>query len=475
MRVVLIKKIIRNNKQRQSGTYRLTMKQSIKKENNGVYSVVELGEIEDDGAVVLNDEAIEQQTDTADAVVAKNKTSQVKNVVWIVLALSIGFVVGRLTPNKSSKVVVGSPIDDMDVVSYNFLKTQKGKDTSEILQQLLTTQGAKPALLQLTTLMQEDAQIADSCHPLAHGLGQQALAVSNGFREALDAFQPLGLNDRDDNLLRTCNGAFMHGMIEHYIGQQSPTNSQEELNKAVAMVQTTLCANISPGEANLDNAWECQHGIGHGILQYYRRAAKRQMLENSLHVCAHATNVTTSYCQNGLWMDYFLNTAMVDHSFQQDPSRALQVCFDYANITSQAAIQDCIYYAPTAYLLHNPKDYNGAMDFCLQAFTAGYNQDAANQQEKNQDDNNLDDNSRLSICIGGVGGQAAKEHLQNFVAVEDICLSTAIPTPMLQTVCFEYALDYYSTSMGVRLVPETLCDDLQTFQPKCLKWAGIFT
>ena len=136
----------------------------------------------------------------------------------------------------------------------------------------------------------------------------------------------------------------MHGIIELYLSGQA---NEDDLETAVTMVQGVLCSHLWPGKAELDNIWECQHGIGHGVAQFYRQDAARQALYNGLHNCAHGS-ANTSNCQNGLWMDYFDHLAKTPNAVSlQNAKDIVQACFAFPSITSRSAAEDCIYYAPT--------------------------------------------------------------------------------------------------------------------------------
>ena len=84
--------------------------------------------------------------------------------------------------------------EDVNAVSYNFLRTTKGSETMRLLlNDLLLPQqmqqgtpmdvgfssllGPRRALTHLSMLMDEDGQISSSCHPLAHNLGRVAYQI----------------------------------------------------------------------------------------------------------------------------------------------------------------------------------------------------------------------------------------------------------------------------------------------------------
>ena len=433
----------------------------------------------------------------------------------VLVALVIGFGLGWLLSGNSSSDTVSSSSSSCDVrplppslpvaSSYHFWKTSRGQVLWEQLSTLLTTQGPLVALTQLASMLLEEPptgnannnnnnNIRDACHPLAHRLGQQALATYHGWDNVWAYFQPLGTPQ--DDVLRTCNGAFLHGVLEHYL--QAAAN-EAQLAARIQVVQTRVCRVLYRGAAVLDNTWECTHGVGHGVAQYYRRHATRRALQLGLQTCAAAAanNATTNHtlsasaCQNGLWMDYFAAFSITD--MMLNATAVVQVCLDadlykYKNekknggdvnnnnhIQGKPSPMDCIVYAPTAYLLQYPADYKGAMDFCVEALVHDRHHKNDDDNDNDNDDENsvrLNRNMLLSQCVGGVGAQIAKEHyyLHQLYQVEAICLAAAPPTTQLQGVCFASALSYYTTSMGTNTIPERFCDNLTTFAHECLQW-----
>lgn len=451
--------------------------------HNTGYSAVAPGD-DNDAIMPLKKEATTTTTTMLCVDVQVHKLTVMLLVV--VTALSVGFLVGRAVILGINNNSVGTcSTTDNDSFGYHpFEPTDLGKEMQATLDAVLVHQGPKAALQQLALQMTNSAALASNCHPIAHRLGRKAL-LRHWFPSVQSDFQPLGTATAD-NLLRTCNGAFLHGIVEHYLSRQA---TLQDLEMAIYLVQDVLCARIAPGDAALDNTWECHHGVGHGVAQYHRQRAQRQMLHDALATCdkmdnsdnknnknndenddTHNNMATT--CQNGVWMDHFANNSNNGITIM-DAKETIQVCLnDYDGISlTPESQQNCVYYAPTAYLRHYPRDYIGAMEFCLVAL-------AAHPADANTW---IDDKNAVQTCIHGVGGQAAKDHLgssQFAATVEAICLQTPPGTPddsMLSQQCFEAALDYYATSLGVTHVPEAMCSDssLVRFEATCRQYAGL--
>jgi len=306
-------------------------------------------------------------------------------------------------------------------VSYNFLSTTRGKEVLGGLKQHLEEGGPKQVLEELAKMMDEDDQIAASCHPLAHMLGRKAfndLGVEGAFGSLIGT--------PDDNVFRTCNAAYMHGVIEHFLVESA------DLKEGVGFIDSNLCQKLMKSGTLPSNKWECQHGIGHGVVQHYRKQNNRQTLVDALATCS-TTTVNTENCQNGIWMDYFSNTQL---TAQLEPS-SLQVC------NNMAASWACQIYSPTEYILHHPRDYAGAIKFCQAGLP-----------------------SKPGTCIDGVGGQAAKENMHDFSFVEAACLNAQ--NPKHQVSCFTHGLSYYTTSSGDLKIPASLCENLTVYKNKCM-------
>jgi hypothetical protein len=228
----------------------------------------------------------------------------------------------------------------------------------------------------------------------------------------------------DAPLLRICNAAYMHGIIEHYLA------ASENLIDDVAMITNTICKGLSEVK---DGVWECHHGVGHGIIQHFRNIKEKETLTQAIEGCGHTA--FPKDCENGLWMDHFESTKV---SGMLEPS-SLHVC-----LLSKADFWACGNYAPTEYLLHYPRAYSGAVQFCLTGF---------------QDDSRFSDN-----CVKGVGMQAAKENIHDYWPVEEAGLT--VPA-YLQKGFFHAAIHYYLMATG-STIPPSMCENLVVFKDQCM-------
>mmetsp|Transcript_30129 Transcript_30129/g.63018 ORF Transcript_30129/g.63018 Transcript_30129/m.63018 type:complete len:418 (-) Transcript_30129:65-1318(-) len=379
----------------------------------------------------------------------------------------------------------GDKEDDMTAVSYNFLRTTKGSQTIHLLlHDLLQSQppsspqqlnssfvadnspmsGPRLALTHLSELMESDVQIHSSCHPIAHNLGRAAYQYFDGLGAAYDGM----IGTEDAHLLRLCNAAYLHGVIEFRLRDVVDTN---DIASAAREIEESVCdklTNVATGP------WECRHGIGHGIIQRYRLDAEKDTIQKGIDACNQISFAND--CENGLWMDHFAVSgnimAMENRMMAADVVAAgllgaksslgesQQGNDDLAIIQKRLELPplpptlqicslgtsefDCFTYAATQYLLVHPGDYIGALQYCTDP-SAGISED------------------EVGICVNGVGSQCAKEHMDDFSVVEEAC----------QTLddgrgCFMAALDYYRMSSAGRSPKDAgLCENLTRYKSLC--------
>jgi hypothetical protein len=258
-------------------------------------------------------------------------------VLLPVLVILLSFLVGVIFGCTAVKVDANPP--QQSVASYGFLQTLQGKELYKELSNQLLNHSPQKALSSIFALIEGgNYQAASSCHPLIHKLGQ--VAVNGlGFDAALEdvmAYAP--------DLLRACNAAYMHGVIENYMWQ-----SQHDLTNDIQIIVTKLCSKL--GDMNFGK-WECQRGIGHGVMQRFRFVATQAAVT--------ACNQTEfgGACKNGIWMDHFETTPLTS---PPDAATTEMACDRFSSPKSR---DDCLFYSPTEYLLHYLRQYDNAIQFC---------------------------------------------------------------------------------------------------------------
>ena len=391
----------------------------------------------------------------------------------VVMAAYLGYA-GR--PGLLNQAVTVEE-EDVNAVSYNFLRTTKGTETLRLLLRDLlqskTTQtentessdyqqytGPRRALKHISVLIDSDAQIASSCHPLIHNLGRAAYEYFGSLDAAFDGM----IGTDDATLVRLCNAAYLHGVIEFHLRGIEISDLASEAR----VIEDKICTKLN--NVNMGR-WECHHGIGHGLVQRHRLEAEKYAVTQGIVSCkdSNIKSAGPSECENGVWMDHFavsgnvlamemrmmaldivlreLNDAVDTKergSFVTPPlPPTLQICTELA---SQFAVSDCLVYSPTEYLLVNPRDYIGALEYCSHP-TANLG-------------------SRKSICIAGVGMQCAKENMNDFGVVESVCQT--LNDMELERSCFSQAISYYKTSTG-GMSPNIggACDNVSRYKDMC--------
>lgn len=364
--------------------------------------------------------------------------------------------------SEKSTISCDTAEEDPNAVSYNFLRTRKGSETMRLLlDDLLAPSPEQPkrALKHLEELMAQDAQILDSCHPLAHNLGRTSYQLFGTLEEAF-----YGLLGTDDvGLVRMCNAAYLHGVIEFHLREAR----LEDLAIVSQEIEEEVCnklTNVTFG------TWECHHGIGHGIIQRHRMESERDIILKGLQTCKATANAAE--CENGLWMDHFavsgnilaMETRMmagdvvvgellkslgegrqdVDLSrFQLPPlPPTLQIC--HIGIS----LSNCFIYAASEYLLAHPGDYIGSLNYCTHP-TSGITA------------------KEVGFCVSGAGSQCAKENLEDYSVCEKSCSTLSDADQGVD--CFQAALGYFSMNTPGKTPKESgLCDNLTTYKTLCM-------
>lgn len=223
--------------------------------------------------------------------------------------------------------------------------------------------------LALETLRKEiisDEALARSCHILTHEIGQAAYEKFQDFTVSIKYHGEI------------CNSGYLHGVIESHFSHN------EDIFSAVQ----TVCADYPSGKFL---AWECYHGVGHGLMYYTANDLPRSLSECR----AFMEKFASTACINGVFMENF-NTDQKLH-----PSGFLRSDDPFFPCNDQRPEDkaECYLYAPSYYLNLN-SSYQGALEWCGSA-EEGYE----------------------TACAQGVGMQMVKENINNPKFAEIICMS----------------------------------------------------
>ena len=227
------------------------------------------------------------------------------------------------------------------------------------------------------------------------------------------------------------------------------------------------------------------HGIGHGIIQRYRSESQIDIIKKSMQTCKEMSAIDgglsnlVKECENGMWMDHFAtsgNILAMESQFMaidavEDELKAVLLHLDdsHSSETIESRFQtplpselqvcalastdfDCFMYAASEYLLVNPRDYNGAFQYCQNVESSGITADQS------------------LICINGAAQQCAKENMDDFTVVEKFC--QGLNNEMDGKICFRYALNYFSMSTGDSNLGSELCNSLSHYKTVCQQWTA---
>ena len=258
------------------------------------------------------------------------------------------------------------------------------------------------ALNRLGEEMETDEQLLRSCHPVVHEIGNAAYEKYGDFGKAM-TYQD-----------EVCNSGYVHGVIEERFAQSDD----------VVADMKTMCDRYEPGGYL---AWQCYHGIGHGVMYY-----TSNKLPQALDMCdAFEDDFGGSSCYNGVFMENFGADGELHVSEYVKEGDPLHPCAQQRPRHKA----DCYVYAPTYFLGSNQGDYAGALDVCEEA-----------------------EPSFRSSCVLGVGSQAMKENLDDPKLVESVCEKG---DPGQTEPCVEGMASLYTNHHGALEPARELCGRLE--------------
>lgn len=255
--------------------------------------------------------------------------------------------------------VESSTVIDTPTLSSEEFEALKGE-----LIEMLHERGPRESM-RLLARRNIDPRVLRTCHTLAHEVGRAAYRYDGDFARTITGADTL------------CNSGYLHGVIEEMFGR-SPD---------LAHIQKTLCDGYPEGTFD---AWECFHGIGHGLMFALNNDTDRAREECR----SHGSAFERDSCLNGVYMEHFGADGKLHVVSLRDPGDPLLICRD-VNATESGI---CHLYAPTYFLNEHPGDYAGATAWCNTAPILWRGR-----------------------CVSGVGMQMMKEHLDRPHAVVRFC------------------------------------------------------
>lgn len=251
--------------------------------------------------------------------------------------------------------------------------------------------------------LEKNPDLENSCHGVTHEIGNAAFE-KYGFKEALTGFE-------DD----ICGSGYMHGVTEAYIGSVE--------NPLEAMM--TACS---------ENYGACFHGIGHGLLLYYKNDLPKAVAGCDLF----QEQEQKVDCSEGIFMQNFNTDTKIHDNAYLKPEDTLYPCRDQEPLYKSA----CYFYSPRYFLRLNEREYEEAIEVCL-----------------------LAEPEYVGRCTRGVGSVTMKQNIDDVQFVEKVCQSAP---EKYQIDCYAGLTSYYVIHVGSIEEAEKLCPMLdENFQKIC--------
>ncbi len=143
---------------------------------------------------------------------------------------------------------------------------------------LAADKGPKAALDKLAEVETTDPVVAGACHPIAHKIGAGGLLYYKG-----DVGKAFVAGNG------TCGSGYFHGLLQWKLAGVS--------SDKVASVARTVCTNPDI-RANAFNYYQCNHGLGHGLMLYTGLD-----LPKALSYCHELPEAESIMCSGGIFME----------------------------------------------------------------------------------------------------------------------------------------------------------------------------
>ncbi len=244
--------------------------------------------------------------------------------------------------------------------------------------------------------------LSRNCHELTHEIGHTAFNKYKDFGKAMQY--------QDE----VCNSGYMHGVIESYFEK-----NKSDISGAVK----NACKSY---KKNNFIAWECFHGIGHGVM-----FATDNNMPKSINLCAKLPNAFQySACANGVFMQNFNSDEFIHPSKFLSSKNFFYPC----STLNLQDMKNCYLYSPIYFLSKHNNDYLEAFKWCNTAPIAFIN-----------------------VCAMGVGTEMIKQNINNPKLVMQICLKASQNE---KEACIEGMVGLYVYHYGNLSAAENLCKTL---------------
>ncbi len=289
-------------------------------------------------------------------------------------------------------------IDPNKELNYGAIDKNSLAPLAEYFNEIALSQDPGTAIETLRIRSETDDTLNEFCHDILHNIGKTAYKKYGDFSSAV-------VYQKD-----FCNSGYIHGVIEEFFLQNGATLSE-----------ITASCEFSDRESSEFERWQCNHGIGHGLM-YFTGGD----LDQSIKLCSSLPAQANSACQNGAYMEVFNQEILAKEKDFIDESDIFSTCRNTPGIKG-----DCYIYAPT-YKLHEAKtDFNSTFTSCETI-------------EKDFEDD----------CKIGVGSEAMKRNMNNPQSVFSLCDMQEQTT---RSYCLIGAIGMYMNQIGTYESGKNLC------------------
>ena len=251
---------------------------------------------------------------------------------------------------------------------------------------IVNTQGAPAALVELASLSEGDSFVRSECHPLTHSVGRASLGQYGTFQKAVQY---------EDG---TCWSGFTHGILESVMFKYPI----DELDQAVQGV----CVQ-DPDQAYSFDYYNCVHGLGHGVSWRFDNG-----VFEALPVCdALDGRWEQQSCHSGVFMQNIIVDGAAHQSRELRPDEPMYPC-----TAVEDQYKNTCYLMQTSYALRTVDwDYAKGFELCETEADEGY----------------------IETCYRSMGRDISGNSHRESEKVVELC---SLGEPELQTQCFQGAV-----------------------------------
>ncbi|MBX4187840.1 MAG: hypothetical protein KW793_01755 [Candidatus Doudnabacteria bacterium] len=294
-----------------------------------------------------------------------------------------------------------APSEKFDCYEVNFTSYMKAN-------------GGRKTLLLLDELQKKGGYAQANCHPLSHKVGNIALHVYGSVPAAVPEYLPV------------CHSGYYHGLLEEYLG------TAESYEKGVAEVCGTTQAQ------SFFNWFQCNHGLGHGIMQFRNNEVPQSLVDCDL---LDPANNGPEICYAGVFMENITTDEKTGHPAKyirkEDP---IYPC----NAVDDKYRSACYFLASSQILKINGWNFPETFKACETA------------EQKYQ-----------YLCFQSLGRDVSGSTLRNNDRVKELC-GLAGENKFAKTECYFGAVRDYINEKGEFDSAIKLCNFIETeFQSRC--------